>query len=149
VELRDIVRGIHPPALDAGLSVALATLAARAPLPAAISIDPGLERYPLDPALQSLAYYCVAELLANVAKHADATGATVEVDCDAEVALRVRVRDDGKGGAMIVGADGSGLRSGLAGLQARVAAVDGQLTVMSPMGGPTVVTVTVPVASQS
>ncbi len=148
-ELREIVRGIHPPALDAGLAVAIETLAARAPLPVTVAIDSTLESdHLLYPATQSLAYYCVAELLANVAKYAGATTASVTCEVDASHVLRVRVEDDGRGGAVIVAPDGSGLRTGLAGLAARVAAVDGSLAVTSPAGGPTVVTVTVPLVSR-
>jgi signal transduction histidine kinase len=150
VELREIVRGIHPPALDAGLGVALTTLAAGAAIPVAVKVDPALdEAGAVEPPLQSLVYYCVAELLANVAKHSGATAATVAVKFDAHGDLHVEVGDNGKGGATVVEPDGSGLRTGLNGLFSRVGAVDGSLVVNSPQGGPTVVTVTVPMANAS
>jgi len=145
IELREIVRGIHPPALDAGLAVALETLAARSSVPVRVTVAPAIEtELGAEPQIQSLVYYSVAELLTNVAKHAHAASATVAVDRSASGDLRVRVTDDGKGGALVVTPDGGGLRTGLAGLGRRVAAVDGELTVDSPAGGPTVVTVTVP-----
>jgi signal transduction histidine kinase len=145
VELREIVRGIHPPALDAGLPVALETLAARSPLPVSVAIDPTLEATrPLEPVLQSLVYYAVAELLANVAKHSGASSAALSVAWHGANAVVVTVTDDGRGGAAVFPADGTGLHTGLAGLAERVAAVDGSLDVSSPTGGPTVVTVTVP-----
>lgn len=145
VELREIVRGIHPPALDAGLPVALETLAARSPVPVSVAIDPALEATrPLEPALQSLVYYAVAELLANVAKHSGATTAELTVRREGTDAVRVTVSDNGHGGAAVSPADGTGLHTGLAGLTDRAAAVDGSLDVSSPQGGPTVVTVIVP-----
>ena len=148
VELREIVRGIHPPALDAGLPVALETLAARSPVPVSVAIDPTLEAAkPLEPALQSLVYYAVAELLANVARHSGAASAELAVTRDGTEAVLVRVADNGRGGAIVSRADGTGMHTGLAGLKERVAAVDGSLDVSSPAGGPTVVTVTVPAGS--
>jgi len=149
-ELREIVRGIHPPALDAGLVVALETLAARAPLAVHVDVDPALDASrPLSPAQQSLAYYVVAELLANIAKHSGAETARVELQLLGTSELRLRVSDDGRGGAKVVGPDGTGRHTGLAGLTERVAAVDGQLSVTSPLGGPTVVTVIVPIATKT
>ena len=116
VELREIVRGIHPPALDAGLPVALETLAARSPLPVSVAIDPTLEATrPLEPVLQSLVYYAVAELLANVAKHSGATGAELAVRRNGAESVLVSVTDDGRGGAAVSPADGTGLHTGLLG----------------------------------
>ena len=135
-ELRDLARGIHPPALDHGLAEALATLAARSPVPAVLSAD-----VPVRPtaAIETIAYFCAAELLANVAKHSGASRAEVAVRARiASGALRLSVTDDGSGGA-VTRAGG-----GLAGLAQRVAVVDGTLTVRSPAGGPTVVTVELP-----
>ncbi|PZR54376.1 sensor histidine kinase [Xylanimonas oleitrophica] len=147
-ELREIARGIHPPALDAGLAVALETLAARAPLPVTVEVGADVEAAaPLAPAVQSIAYYCAAELLTNVAKHAGASRARVEVTREAG-AVRLRVHDDGHGGAAVAPVDGTGRRTGLAGLGERVAAVDGVLDVRSPAGGPTVVTVTLPTTTR-
>jgi signal transduction histidine kinase len=146
-ELRELARGIHPPALDSGLAVALETLAARSALPVTVDVDPAVEAGGrLAPALESIAYFTVAELVTNAAKHARATGVYVLVELldHANGAVRIRVRDDGSGGAKVVRPDGSGLRSGLAGLAERVHSVDGTFDLSSPAGGPTVVTVTLP-----
>lgn len=141
VELRDIARGIHPPALDIGLEGALATLASRSAVPTGLSVD--LRTRPT-PAIEAIAYFCVAELLANVAQHAHASRATVS--CAQQGSwLRLVVRDDGTGGAQLSTVGSSS--SGLSGLTDRVHAVDGQLYLVSPMGGPTVVTVDLPLAT--
>ncbi|MFC8915671.1 sensor domain-containing protein [Streptomyces sp. NPDC057116] len=133
-ELRAVVKGIHPPVLDQGLDAALATLAADAPLPVAVTVE--LARRP-SPALESLVYFCAAELLANAVKHSGASAVAVDVrGTDGELSLAVT--DDGRGGA----APGAG--SGLTGLGNRARTVDGALTCDSPPGGPTVVTVSVP-----
>ncbi len=134
VELRDIARGIHPPALDVGLDAALATLVARSAVPAVLNAE-----IPVRPAkaIETIAYFTVAELLANVTKHSRARHATVEVS-EHEDILRLIVSDDGIGGAR----PGGG--SGLLGLTERVRAVDGQLQVTSPPGGPTVITIELP-----
>ena len=94
-ELRDIARGIHPPALDIGLEGALTTLAARSAVPTEISFD--LRSRPT-PAIEAIAYFCVAELLANVAQHAQASRASVSC-AQQGTWLRLVVRDDGRGGA--------------------------------------------------
>jgi signal transduction histidine kinase len=138
VELRDLARGIHPPALDTGLEGALSTLAARSPVPTEVTL--ALIDRPT-PAIESIAYFCVAELLANVAQHADAGRASVSCAQYAQW-LRLVVRDDGKGGAEPAKLGSSS--SGLAGLTDRVHAVDGRLNIASPPGGPTVVTVDLP-----
>ncbi|SNY73447.1 sensor histidine kinase [Paractinoplanes atraurantiacus] len=134
-ELRDIVRGMHPPALDDGLEVALATLAARSAVPAEVSVS--LTARPPD-ATASALYFAVAELLTNIARHANATRARVDLRPEGS-RLRLTVTDNGQGGAA---AGGTG--TGLAGLSRRAAALDGDLTVDSPDGGPTTVTMTVP-----
>ena len=139
-ELRDIARGIHPPALDIGLEGALATLASRSAVPTVLTVD--LRDRPT-PAIEAIAYYCAAELLANVAQHAHATRATVSC-AQQGTWLRLAVRDDGRGGAELSTAGSSS--SGLAGLTERVRAVDGRLTLVSPPGGPTVVTVDLPLS---
>jgi signal transduction histidine kinase len=133
-ELREVTRSIHPPALDRGLDEALATLAARSGVPA--RVETRLAVRP-SPAIETIAYYCVAELLTNVAKHSGARHATVEVEGD-EGSVRLLVSDDGRGGARLV--DGGGL----AGLAERVRTVDGRLTLSSPAGGPTVAIVDLP-----
>jgi signal transduction histidine kinase len=127
-------RGIHPPALDHGLGAALATLAARSDLPVELVID--LPERP-SPAIETIAYFCAAELLANAAKHSGAQHATLEA-AHVPGLLRVQVTDDGTGGARVE-ADG-----GLAGLAERVRTVDGRLQLSSPPGGPTMVTVELP-----
>ena len=140
-ELRDIARGIHPPALDIGLEGALATLAARSAVPTELSVS--LATRPT-PAIEAIAYFCVAELLANVAQHALASKASVS--CTQQGTwLRLVVRDDGTGGAVLTTVGSSS--SGLAGLTDRVHAVDGKLHLVSPPGGPTVVTVDLPLVS--
>ncbi|HEX3334575.1 MAG TPA: histidine kinase, partial [Acidimicrobiales bacterium] len=139
-ELRDIARGIHPPALDIGLEGALTTLASRSALPTEVYFD--LRDRPT-PAIEAIAYYCVAELLANVAQHAYASRASVSC-AQQGTWLRLVVRDDGRGGAHLPTAGSSS--SGLAGLIERVRAVDGRLNLVSPPGGPTVVTVDLPLS---
>jgi signal transduction histidine kinase len=139
-ELRDIARGIHPPALDIGLEGALATLAARSAVPSELTM--GLRTRPT-PAIEAIAYFCVAELLANVAQHAQASRASVSC-AQQGTWLRLVVRDDGRGGAQLSTIGSSS--SGLAGLIDRVRAVDGRLNIVSPPGGPTVVTVDLPLS---
>jgi signal transduction histidine kinase len=134
-ELRDIVRGIHPPALDAGLRTAVTTLAARSAVPVETAVE--LAREPPQ-ATASTLYFSVAELLTNVARHAGATRARLRLAED-ERAFLLEVADDGRGGATL---DGGG--TGLAGLARRAAALDGALRVDSPPGGPTVVTMMLP-----
>jgi signal transduction histidine kinase len=133
-ELRDLARGIHPPVLDQGLPTALATLAASSGVPVELAVD--LPERP-SAAIETIAYFCAAELLANVAKHSGARHARLEAAHGAGL-LRLRVSDDGDGGARL------GERGGLAGLAERVHTVDGRLRVSSPPGGPTVVTVELP-----
>jgi signal transduction histidine kinase len=140
-ELRDIARGIHPPALDIGLEGALATLAARSAVPTELSVS--LETRPT-PAIEAIAYFCVAELLANVAQHAHASRASVSC-AQQGTWLRLVVRDDGTGGAQLMTIGSSS--SGLAGLSDRVRTVDGHLHLVSPSGGPTIVTVDLPLNS--
>jgi signal transduction histidine kinase len=138
IELRDLARGIHPPALDIGLEGALATLAARCTVPTSLTLDLG-ERP--TPAIEAIAYFCVAELLANVTQHAKASRASIT--CTEHGGwLRVVVRDDGTGGASLSRVGSSS--SGLVGLTDRVHAVDGRLGIVSPPRGPTVVTVDLP-----
>lgn len=133
-DLRHLVKGIHPPVLDQGLDTALATLAADSALPVEVAAD--ITDRP-SPAVESIAYFCAAELLANATKHSGASGAAVSVTAR-DGLLRLSVRDDGRGGAVI------GAGSGLTGLLARARTVDGTLTCESPQGGPTVVTVELP-----
>ncbi len=138
VELRDLARGIHPPALDVGLEGALATLAARSTVPTDLTVT--IDERP-SPAIEAIAYFCVAELMANVAQHAFASRASVSCVQQGRW-LRLVVRDDGVGGARTVTTGSSS--SGLSGLADRVRTVDGNLEVTSPTRGPTVVTVDLP-----
>ncbi|WP_433176573.1 sensor histidine kinase [Actinoallomurus sp. CA-150999] len=133
-ELRELVRGIHPPVLDSGLDAALATLVAGASLPVELRAD-----IPVRPtaAIESIAYFCAAELLTNVIKHSGASRAGIEI-VQHDDRLRLRVWDDGSGGAIV------GAGSGLPGLAERIRPVDGLLEVVSPPGGPTTVTVELP-----
>ena len=133
-DLRDLARGIHPPVLDTGLDAALATLAARSTVPVDLIVEVP-QRPP--PAIETIAYYCTAELLANVAKHSRARHAAIEA-VQLPGLLRLRVTDDGTGDARLN--DGGGL----AGLASRVRTVDGRLEISSPHGGPTVVTIEMP-----
>ena len=136
-ELRELARGIHPAVLtDHGLEPALQALASRAPVPVTVEAD-DQERLP--GAVESAAYFVVSEALANVAKYANATQASVTVRrVDGHVT--VDVTDDGIGGA---DADaGSGLR----GLGDRVAALDGSLSLESPAGGGTHLHAEIPLA---
>ena len=134
-ELRDLCRGIHPPVLDQGLPIALSTLAARSDLPVELVID--LAERP-SAAIETMTYFCAAELLTNVAKHSGARQATLDVVLVPGPLLRVRVSDDGCGGAQVEA------RGGLAGLAERIGTVDGRLQLSSPPGGPTVITVELP-----
>jgi signal transduction histidine kinase len=133
-ELRDLARGIHPPVLDAGLDAALATLAAHSAVP--VRVSTAIPERP-EPAIETMVYFCAAELLTNVAKHSGARAASVDVRTSGG-RLWLHVSDDGHGGARV------GAGTGLSGLAERVATVDGRLTVHSPEGGPTAVTVDVP-----
>ena len=133
-ELRDLARGIHPPVLDHGLGAALTTLAGRSDLPVELVLD--LPERP-SAAIETIAYFCAAELVANVAKHSGARHATLKA-AHVSGLLRVRVSDDGSGGARVEA------RGGLAGLAERIGTVDGRLQISSPPGGPTAVTVELP-----
>ncbi len=127
-ELRNIARGIHPAILsDHGLSVALESLAARAPV--RVTLDVELPERP-GPQLEVAAYYLIAEGLTNVAKYAEAESAKIEIMRE-NGSLIVELTDDGKGGADPE--DGSGLR----GLADRVEALDGRLKIWSPPAGGT------------
>jgi signal transduction histidine kinase len=134
VELRDLARVIHPPVLDNGLPDALATLAAGSAIPVRLSTDIPVRP---SPAIETIGYFCAAELLANAAKHSGATVVTVHA-AHHDGALRLCVADDGVGGA------DPGRGSGLSGLAGRVRTVDGRLEIVSPPGGPTRISVELP-----
>ncbi|MCF1649920.1 sensor histidine kinase [Streptomyces indiaensis] len=139
-EIRDLVRGIQPPILsDRGLDAAITALTERFHVP--VEVSSTLERRP-DVSVESTAYYIVAECLANTVKHASALHIHVHLE-ERENQLIVSVRDDGTGGASTT--DGTGLR----GLEDRAAALNGQLEVTSPPGGPTTVTATLPWSSHT
>ena len=136
-ELRDVVRGIHPPVLaDRGLTGAVSALALDMAVPVELALDVP-DRLPAP--VESAVYFAVAECLANTAKHAGADQSWVTLHHDGRM-LRAEVGDDGCGGADLR----SG--SGLPGVAARLAAFDGMLSVSSPVGGPTVVSWEVPCA---
>jgi signal transduction histidine kinase len=137
-EVRDLARGIHPAVLtDRGLDAALSALAARSSVPVDVRVDVAV-RPPAS--VEAAAYFVVSEALANVAKHAGATRASVTVRRTGD-RLTVQVQDDGVGGASMERG------SGLAGLRDRVGALDGALHVLSPDGGPTVLMAEIPCAS--
>ena len=139
-DLRDLVRGIHPPALDSGLEPALTTLAAKTSIPTTVRVS--LERR-LPAAAETILYFAAAELLTNAAKHSAAQSIAITVIGTVHEDARLIVTDDGHGGARV---DGPG--SGLRGLAERIRTMDGELTVVSPAGGPTTVTVQLPVNNE-
>jgi signal transduction histidine kinase len=136
-ELRNLARGIVPPLLaDRGLVAAVESLSARYGLGTAIDAR---TRGGLAPAIESAAYFVIAEALTNTVKHADAQSSWISIG-DEHRALLVIVGDDGRGGADPLG-------SGLAGLRARVEALDGSLHVESPPAGGTLLEARLPCAS--
>jgi signal transduction histidine kinase len=138
VELRELVRGIHPSVLtDRGLDAALSALAARSPVP--IELDVTLDRRP-PASIEAAAYFVVAESLANIAKHSRAKRGSVRIRERSGV-LAIDIFDDGVGGAV----EHPG--GGLSGLRDRILAVEGRLRVSSPVGGPTLLTVELPCGS--
>nr|WP_157528251.1 histidine kinase [Kibdelosporangium sp. MJ126-NF4]CEL17700.1 two-component system sensor kinase [Kibdelosporangium sp. MJ126-NF4]CTQ91074.1 two-component system sensor kinase [Kibdelosporangium sp. MJ126-NF4] len=137
-ELRDLVRGIHPPVLaDRGLGDAVRALALDTPLPVKVRADLPSR---LDPPVESAAYFAVSEALFNVTRHAEANTARVDVHLSEDV-LELVVRDDGRGGVDM--SRGTGLR----GVARRLSAFDGAMTVHSPVGGPTTVRMTLRVSA--
>jgi signal transduction histidine kinase len=134
-ELREIARGIHPAVLaNGGLRPALRALARRSPVPVDLRVQVK-GRLP-DP-VEIAAYYVVSEALTNTARHARATAVCVEVTVG-KTTLRIGVRDDGRGGADVSGG------SGLTGLQDRVEALSGRITLHSPSGAGTALEVHIP-----
>jgi signal transduction histidine kinase len=139
-ELRDLVRGIHPPVLaDRGLVGAVQSLALAAPIPITVRTD--LNRR-LPAPVESAAYFAVAEALTNIVKHSGATAASVEL-IDGASTITATIVDDGRGGADP--AAGTGLR----GIERRLSAFDGTLRLESPRGGPTRLVIVLPCASSS
>jgi signal transduction histidine kinase len=139
-ELRDLVRGIHPPVLaERGLGDAVRALALRLPVETEVSVElPGRADAPVE----SAAYFAVSEVLTNAVKHSGADRIWIDLHHVQEGAgvLRITVTDNGKGGAVI------GAGSGLAGVERRLGTFDGVLAVSSPAGGPTMVTMEIPCA---
>jgi signal transduction histidine kinase len=135
-DLRHIARGIHPPALDNGLAVALESLAASSAIPVTVHAD--IQQRPA-PAIETIAYFCAAELMANATKHSYASQIELNIYTEKARQLVLEIIDDGIGGA------GAKTGGGLSGLAQRVSTVDGRLSIDSLRGGPTVVTVTLPV----
>ncbi|MDH6570848.1 signal transduction histidine kinase [Streptomyces sp. SAI-117] len=139
-ELRDLVRGIHPPVLaERGLGDAVRALALRMPVPTEVSVDlPGRADAPVE----SAAYFAVSEALTNAVKHSGADRIWIDLHHVKEGTgtLRISVTDNGRGGAVI------GAGSGLAGVERRLGTFDGVLAVSSPVGGPTMVTMEIPCA---
>ncbi|MER7180587.1 sensor domain-containing protein [Streptomyces hyaluromycini] len=139
-ELRDLVRGIHPPVLaERGLGDAVRALALRLPVPTEVSVElPGRADAPVE----SAAYFAVSEVLTNAVKHSGADRIWVDLHHVAEGGgmLRISVTDHGRGGAVV------GAGSGLAGVERRLGTFDGVLAVSSPAGGPTMVTMEIPCA---
>jgi signal transduction histidine kinase len=133
-ELRDLARGIHPPVLDRGLGPALGILAGTSAIPVGLTV--ALTERP-SPAIEAMAYFCAAELLANATKHSGARRVNIGVR-EQDSGLVMSVTDDGDGGARLVPG------GGLAGLRERVQTVDGRLEVDSPPGGPTIITIELP-----
>jgi signal transduction histidine kinase len=139
-DLRDLVRGIHPPVLaDRGLAGAVQALALTAPIP--VTVTEQLEGRRSAP-VESAAYFAVAEALTNVIKHSGARTAAIDLSFDGS-ALHMTVTDDGVGGADPE--RGTGLR----GIARRLAAFDGSLEIDSPPGGPTSLAMVLPCVPQS
>jgi signal transduction histidine kinase len=134
-ELRDLVRGIHPPVLaERGLGDAVKALALRLPIATEVDVElPGRAGAPVE----SAAYFAVSESLANAIKHSGADRIWVDMH-HGDGMLRVAVTDNGKGGAAL------GAGSGLSGIERRLGTFDGVLAVSSPAGGPTMVTMEIP-----
>jgi signal transduction histidine kinase len=134
-ELREVVRGIYPPVLaDRGLSGAVASLVSHCAIPCTLDEQP-LPRLPA--AVEAAAYFVVAEALTNAVKHSGAEQITVSMRTEGEDVV-VEVTDDGHGGA------DEAHGSGLLGIRRRIAAFDGRTSLVSPVGGPTVMRVDIP-----
>ncbi|MEV6160351.1 sensor domain-containing protein [Streptomyces sp. NPDC052052] len=134
-ELRDLVRGIHPPVLaERGLGDAVRALALRLPVESEVRVELDGRA---DAAVESAAYFAVSEALTNAAKHSGADRVWVDIH-HADAMLRVSVTDNGRGGAAV------GAGSGLSGIERRLGTFDGVMAVSSPAGGPTMVTMEIP-----
>ena len=138
-ELRDLARGIYPAVLgDRGLDAALSSLAAKCPIP--VEVHVAIEPRP-PAAVESTAYFIVGECMTNIAKHSGATEAKVNAWREERPTgdlVIVEITDDGQGGATMRAG------GGLSGLADRAATIDGVMTVVSPVGGPTVIRADLP-----
>jgi signal transduction histidine kinase len=136
-ELRDLVRGIHPPVLaERGLGDAVRALALRLPLVSEVNVDLAGRA---DAPVEAAAYFAVSEVLTNAVKHSGADRLWVDLH-HTDGMLRISVTDNGKGGAR------TGAGTGLTGVERRLGTFDGVLAVSSPAGGPTMVTLEIPCA---
>ena len=137
-ELRDLVRGIHPPVLaERGLGDAAKALALRMQVPVEADVElPGRFAEPVE----SAAYFAISEVLTNAAKHAGAERVWLDIHYSQAAGgmLRIAVTDNGRGGADL------NKGSGMAGVERRLGQFDGILAVSSPAGGPTMVTMEIP-----
>jgi len=145
-EIRQLVRGIAPSILlDRGLRAALESVAGRGPVPTVVTGNLAAgDRLPA--AVERAAYFVATEALANVARHSGGTRCEVRLDRAGPPGPRrliIDIHDDGRGGAEIVPG------GGLAGLDSRVAGVDGTLTISSPVGGPTSIRAEIPIVGDA
>ncbi len=139
-ELRHLVRGIHPPALaERGLEGAVRALALSLPVRTEVTAQLSGR---LDTPLESAVYFAIAEALANMSRHSRARSAWVTIR-HADGKLVAQVGDDGVGGA------DEARGTGLHGIERRLSAFDGSMTLSSPSGGPTVLTMELPCALSS
>jgi PAS domain S-box-containing protein len=141
-ELRELARGIHPTVLTGrGLAAALRAMARRSTIPIDLDLHLSADRR-LPPAVEGCAYFVICEALANVQRHAQASHVTIHVE-ETPGSVRFSIADDGVGGAIF------GAGSGLTGARDRVDAMGGTLVISSPPAGPTVLTGTMRLASNS
>lgn len=137
-ELRELIRGIHPQVLaDYGLAAAIEDTADRSPIP----VDTDLDLPRLPEPVESAGYFTTREALTNIARHSNAPRAHIRARHEDDT-LRIDVRDEGDGGA------DPARGTGLTGLADRIAVLDGTLTVTSPPGGPTVLSMEIPCRAQ-
>jgi len=139
-EIRNLARGIHPAVLtDRGLDAAVSALAGRSPVPVTVDIE---TEGRLPDAVETAAYFIVAEALTNITRHSNATEASITIR-RLEDFLSIDIIDNGTGGA-----DAS-KGTGLTGMLDRATALDGTLTIDSPAGGPTRIHVELPFREDS
>ncbi len=145
-DLRQLARGIHPAVLtDRGLDAALSALAARSRVPVDLEVHLASGELPgLDREREAVAYFVVSEALTNIAKHSEASQASVSVTQTSEV-LQVRIQDNGRGGAQV---RRDGRSTGLAGLTDRVRATGGRLELIRPDGGGTALIAVIPLGAR-